>query len=85
MKNIGLLGTSAFRSIAFFGLAAALATPAFAQEDTDAPDAPETLQSETELESGRPRSLRTDPRRRFARPRRPSPADSVVLRRGYTI
>ena len=57
MRKLGLLGTSALRSAAFIGFAAALAAPSFAQ--TAQPDSslhadqPEALgQNEVELESG---------------------------------
>jgi outer membrane receptor protein involved in Fe transport len=52
MNRTGLLGSSALRSIAFLGLAIAGASPALAQETPAEEDAPETLQSEAEIESG---------------------------------
>ena len=51
MTKFGLLGTSALRSAVFIGFAATFATGAVAQ-NTDEPDAPSTLQSEVEIESG---------------------------------
>ena len=51
MRKFGLLGTSALRSAVFIGFATTLATGAMAQ-DTGEQDPPETLQSETEIESG---------------------------------
>jgi outer membrane receptor protein involved in Fe transport len=50
MKKTGLLGSSALRSAAVIGFAAAMISPAYGQETTA--DAPETLQSEAEVESG---------------------------------
>ena len=52
MTKLRLLGTSALRSAAFAGVALALATPAAAQDVAAEEDAPETLQSEVEMESG---------------------------------
>ena len=51
MRKFGLLGTSALRSAVFIGFATTLATGAMAQ-DSGEQDPPETLQSETEIESG---------------------------------
>jgi outer membrane receptor protein involved in Fe transport len=52
MRKFGLLGTSAIRSAAFIGFTMAFASPAFAQDTTEAETDPATLQSETELQSG---------------------------------
>jgi outer membrane receptor protein involved in Fe transport len=52
MKKLSLLGTSALRSVAFIGAAIALSNPAFAQEVAEEEDAAQTLDSETEIESG---------------------------------
>ncbi|PSJ43537.1 TonB-dependent receptor domain-containing protein [Allosphingosinicella deserti] len=52
MRKIGLLGTSAIRSVAFVGLVAASITPALAQDGAGNTDDPATLQSEQEIESG---------------------------------
>lgn len=54
MRKYGLLGSSALRSAVFVGFATALSTSALAQETTGPTDqdAPETLQSEQEVESG---------------------------------
>ncbi len=52
MVKVGLLGSSALRSIACFGLAMASASAAYAQETAAEQDPPQTLQSEVEIESG---------------------------------
>jgi outer membrane receptor protein involved in Fe transport len=52
MRKSGLLGSSALRSAAILGFAFAAASPAFAQTAPGEQDPPETLNSETELESG---------------------------------
>ncbi len=51
MRKFGLLGSSALRSSVIVGFAAAISSPAYAQETTTA-DEPATLQSEQEVESG---------------------------------
>ncbi len=52
MRKSGFLATSAMRSAAFIGLIAAATSPAIAQDSTAGTDAPGTLQSEQEIESG---------------------------------
>lgn len=66
MKKFRLLGASAIGSAAFLGLSLTLAAPAFAQaaeQETDAAteaDAPETLEGETEIESGQDSTTEAD-------------------------
>jgi outer membrane receptor protein involved in Fe transport len=52
MKKLGLLGSSALRSVAVFGVAMALANPAFAQEVAEEEDPAAALDTEQEIESG---------------------------------
>jgi outer membrane receptor protein involved in Fe transport len=52
MRKLTLLGSSALRSVALIGFAAALTSPAFAQETAEEQDPAATLEGEVEVESG---------------------------------